>query len=218
MLHRLHRHRRCDLTPQDLDALLAFPDLLRPVGLRDRAMMETLYGTGLRREECYRLDLDDVDLGAMTLVVRQAKGGRSRLLPVGKRMGAALQTYLVAGRPQLNPPPAETAVFVDRFGKRLSYDMYSIIVKGYGRRVKLQVTPHLLRHAFAEPSPGRRGRPGGGAGAAGPRVPRRHPGVHAPASGRSAEDARPGASPLAQGCGAAPGAPGGHLTSFLTVL
>jgi len=91
---------RTVLTAREADLVLEQPDLSRPLGLRDRAILELLYSTGLRRAECARLQLADVDLARSVVFVPEGKGGRDRVVPLGARAGAWLDKYLREARPR----------------------------------------------------------------------------------------------------------------------
>jgi integrase/recombinase XerD len=122
--------------------------LKTPVALRDRAILETLYGTGIRRGECQRLDLTDVDLRGGTLFVREGKGKKDRVLPLLGRARGALDAYLKDGREALAKRKGERALFLSRCGgKRLSELGLGLVVTRHQGAAKL--SPHLLRHAFA---------------------------------------------------------------------
>jgi len=120
-------------------------------GQRDRAILETLYGLGLRRGECMRLDLADVDLSAGTLLVRDGKGRKDRLLPVSGRAAAALGVYLRDVRPRLVRDPREGALFLTAWwGKRLSEVSLSFLLRRHAAAVGIsKIHPHALRHACA---------------------------------------------------------------------
>jgi len=120
-------------------------------GQRDRAILETLYGLGLRRGECVRLDLTDVDLSAGTLLVRDGKGRKDRLLPVPGRAAAALGVYLRDVRPRLVRDPREGALFLTAWwGKRLSEVSLSFLLRRHAAAVGIaKIHPHALRHACA---------------------------------------------------------------------
>lgn len=133
----------------EVDKLLALPDLTRPGGLRDRAILETFYATGLRRTECHNLDVDDVDLDAHMVRVRGGKGAKDRWLPMGTQLSAMLARYLHEARPILAHGSPETALFLSRFGTRFSTFSLNSLVAWAGRKVGLRLSPHLLRH-YAE--------------------------------------------------------------------
>lgn len=120
-----------------------------PVGLRDRALFETLYSTGIRRAELCALDLADCDPAGMTLRVNEGKGKKDRLVPIGRKALTALRVYLMQSRPKLNP--ATVSLFVSQYGKR----MHPMSVNDvFGRRcnqagIDPPITPHLVRHACA---------------------------------------------------------------------
>lgn len=135
----------------DIERLMAQPPVT-PAGLRDRAIIEVLYGTGLRRRECWALDLADVDLVAGMLYVRQGKGGEARVQPLGEHLVLVLERWLRVGRPHLlkNWPQSQPAFFVGRGGGRVHYERIGQIVKDYGRRAGIEgLNPHVLRRAFA---------------------------------------------------------------------
>lgn len=138
------------LTVAEVEQLLEAPDATSPHGLRDRAILDLLYATGLRRGECQRLNLADVDLAQGLVAVRRGKGGKDRLLPLIPRLAQSLTRYLTQGRPALAKSPQEPALFVDRQGDRLSLASLGLVVKHHARRAELGlVSPHRLRHAFA---------------------------------------------------------------------
>jgi len=120
-----------------------------PIGLRDRAIFETLYSTAIRRGEMCALDLADLDRSAGTLLVRMGKGGKDRLVPVGETALKALWSYLQRGRPKLRPRGA--ALFVGEWGSRLKPHTVNYLCKEWCRRAEIEppITPHLLRHACA---------------------------------------------------------------------
>lgn len=137
------------LTPEQMEFLLKVPSPSTSAGLRDRAVLEVFYGTGLRRAECQALDLVDVNLRTQVLWVRRGKGGAERVLPVGESLAEALEVYLQKGRPHQARLPGQPALFLDRYGVRLSNQMLGVLVREHGRSAGVKVTPHLLRHAFA---------------------------------------------------------------------
>jgi len=115
-----HRLLPRGLTREEIAAVLAVPDTADPLGVRDRAILETLYATGARRSELVRLDLADLDAAGATLHIRRGKGGRSRVVPVGARALEWLARYLRAARPRLLLEATEPALFLSGYGERLS--------------------------------------------------------------------------------------------------
>ena len=124
------------------------PDSTRG-GQRDRAILETLYGTGVRIGECARIDVSDLDLASGRLLVRDGKGRKDRFVPVSGRAAAALALYLRDVRPALVHDPAEAALFLSFFGTRLKQGTLYVLVKRHARTARLRVSPHGLRHACA---------------------------------------------------------------------
>ena len=119
-------------------------------GLRDRAIMETLYGAGLRISELVGLDVDDVDLdeGSVRVV---GKGDKQRIVPLGRFAVAAVAAYLTRARPSLAVGRTGPALFLNGRGSRLTRQGTALILKKAARRagIKKRVTPHMLRHSFA---------------------------------------------------------------------
>jgi integrase/recombinase XerD len=140
------------ISPHQVDELLELP--LRsssPEGLRDKAMLELLYATGLRVSELVALDLGDLSLEAGTLRC-SGKAGRERVLPLGPTAGTSLEEYLDVARTQLtrNSEQPTEALFLNHRGKRLTRQGFWLILKGYAEEVGLHdLTPHTLRHSFA---------------------------------------------------------------------
>ena len=143
------------LYPKEIEELLALPPFT-PFGLRDRAIMELLYGAGIRVSELTGLDLADLDPDRGYLMVF-GKGGKERLVPLGKMGCRALREYLERGRPYLlrnrgkARGPGEKAVFLNRWGERLSARSVRRLLDGYVKKAALskKVSPHTLRHTFA---------------------------------------------------------------------
>ena len=132
----------------DVEALLGAPDLDKPLGRRDRAMVELLYATGLRVSELVGLRLPQLRLEVGFIVV-EGKGGKERIVPVGEEAESWVSRYLLETRPGLVKGRHEF-VFVNRLGGRLSRQGFWKILRGYGLQAGLRgVSPHLLRHSFA---------------------------------------------------------------------
>jgi integrase/recombinase XerD len=121
------------------------------LALRDRALLEMLYGTGARISEAVGLDIDDVDLQQGSVRLR-GKGGKERLVPVGSYASEAVSAYLVRGRPALSAVgKGNAAMFLNARGGRLSrQSAWTVLVKAADRAgVTAEVSPHTLRHSFA---------------------------------------------------------------------
>jgi len=144
------------LTLDDMTALINAATGTRPGNLRDRALLEVMYASGLRVSEAHGVDVDDMDLAHRAIRVR-GKGNKERIAVIGEPARTALESYLEGeGRAALlkagGPAGNETtAVFVNRFGTRLSQRAIQILVRKYARKAGLdeRVYPHLLRHSFA---------------------------------------------------------------------
>ncbi len=136
---------------QEIDKLLAAPTLERsPKALRDKALLEVLYATGMRVTELVNLDLANVDLAARTITCGDG-GKRSRTVPIYAGAVAAVDDYLKNGRSQLLVDPDEPALFLNHRGQRLTRQGLWLIIKHYVKQVEIKtpVTPHTLRHSFA---------------------------------------------------------------------
>jgi integrase/recombinase XerD len=138
------------LTEADVEALLAAPDVATPVGVRDRAMLETLYATGLRVSELVGLSGNAVslDVGVVRVV---GKGGKERIVPLGEEAIAWLERYLSGARAALLKGAAADAVFVTARGAGMTRQGFWHLIKRYGARAipGKALSPHTLRHAFA---------------------------------------------------------------------
>ena len=138
------------LSEAEVDALLAAPDLEQPIGLRDRALLEVLYATGLRVSELVGLTPDQVSLRQGLVRVR-GKGGKERLVPLGEEAVAWLERYLEEARPQLDRGRAGEALFPNQRGGFLTRQAFWYRIKAYARVAGIgrKLSPHTLRHAFA---------------------------------------------------------------------
>ena len=139
------------LTPEDVEQLLQQPDVRTPYGLRDRAILEVFYSTGLRRRELCQLQLGDVGLRQLTLWVRQGKGGKDRLLPLGARAAHWVGLYLDQVRPQLLLDIQDQTLFLSDYGSAFRDTKLGDRVKRLMISAGLQLpgSCHLLRHAMA---------------------------------------------------------------------
>jgi len=144
--HSLPQH----LTEAQVDALLAQPETSTPAGLRDKAMLELLYATGLRVSELVNLRWEDFDLN-LGILRCVGKGSKERLIPVGKSALKAVEGYVRSGRPALLKDRAMPFLFLNHRGGRLSRVGFWKILAQYGRDagITTPLTPHLVRHSFA---------------------------------------------------------------------
>ncbi|MBI2917370.1 MAG: site-specific tyrosine recombinase XerD [Chloroflexi bacterium] len=139
------------LSREEVDRLLEEPARGNgPESLRDMAMMELIYATGMRVSELVSQNLPDINLEAAT-VRCIGKGNRERLIPIHPAAVDSVKRYLDQGRSGLDPQPGEAAVFLNARGQRLTRQGFWLILKQYARQagVKSPVTPHILRHSFA---------------------------------------------------------------------
>lgn len=136
------------LTVSQIENLLSCPQGNAPVALRDRALLETLYGSGMRVSELTTLDTGDVDF-IRGFVRCFGKGSKERLVPLGSFALEALAEYIRKGRPDLLKRYTEQALFVNARGKRLSRKGAWLLVKKYAEQAGLKLHPHSLRHSFA---------------------------------------------------------------------
>ena len=138
------------MTTDEVDALLQQPDPSTPLGLRDKAMLELLYATGLRVSELVGLSWSDLEINLGVLRCR-GKGSKERLIPVGKSALRAVETYVQRGRPALAKGRETQLLFLNRRGGGLSRVGFWKLIVRYGRaaRIMTDITPHELRHSFA---------------------------------------------------------------------
>ena len=139
------------LSEAQVELLLAAPDITTPGGLRDKAMMETLYATGLRVTELISLKSFHLALNEGFVRVVEGKGGKDRIVPLGEVAVDYLVQYLQEGRPELLKGRMDDAVFITRLGRAMSRQAFWQLVKKYAQQQAIQVplSPHVLRHAFA---------------------------------------------------------------------
>ena len=139
------------LSEAQVEALLAAPDVTTALGLRDRAMLEVLYASGLRVSELVGLRL--FELGLQEGVVRvMGKGAKERLVPLGELAVDWVRRYLVEARPEILAGRVSDDVFVTRLGAGMSREMFWRLIKQYGVEAGIpaaRLSPHVLRHAFA---------------------------------------------------------------------
>jgi integrase/recombinase XerD len=148
---KIHRNLPGYLRLDDVERLLDQPDVKTVRGLRDRAMLEVLYSTGLRVSELIGLRTSDLDakIGCIRCI---GKGDKERIVPVGKKAIVIVEKYLRDSRPKLlGKGTGNPALFVNRRGKSLSRVGVWKILAAYGRQAGMRsaLTPHMLRHSFA---------------------------------------------------------------------
>ncbi|MDE2125619.1 MAG: tyrosine recombinase [Armatimonadetes bacterium] len=136
----------------EIEALLCAPDCQTAAGLRDRALLELLYASGIRAGEAQQLDVDDLYLASGEVRIRHGKGDKERIALMGGPAIQAMKQYLADARPQLlRVGEATSALFLNKLGQRLSdrgirrtFDKYAAATS-----IRLKITPHSLRHTFA---------------------------------------------------------------------
>ena len=167
--HYAHRERRVKIDPsvtidspklplrlpkvmslEEVERLLEQPGAVDPPGLRDRAMLELLYATGLRVSELVSLRLEDLNLD-MGYIRCIGKGSKERIVPLGEVAIAAIKRYLDRGRPHIVRRAAEETLFLNQHGHRMTRQGFWLIIKAAAKRAGIThtVTPHMLRHSFA---------------------------------------------------------------------
>ena len=139
------------LAPEEIAAVLAVPDVRDPLGVRDRAMLETFYATGVRRAELAHLDLADLDRARLTLTVRKGKGGKDRVVPLGEHAAHWIERYLGECRPRLEVSAREPALFLTGYGERFAAGYLGNWVRRVLEAAKVDRpgSCHLLRHSCA---------------------------------------------------------------------
>jgi integrase/recombinase XerD len=134
-----------------VEAVIAAPDIADPLGLRDRAMLELFYSAGLRRIELARLRMEDLNRERQTLQIRQGKGHKDRVVPVGDRALTWLERYLDEVRPRLALDAQQPALFLTSYGEAFNPDVISRMVTRYIKHADIDRpgSCHLLRHTCA---------------------------------------------------------------------
>jgi integrase/recombinase XerD len=152
------------LNESDIARLIETPDTTTTLGLRDRALLELLYATGIRHSEAHKLDLYDVDTAALCLTVRLGKGQRDRVVPLTETAAHWLTRYVTVARPELaagklwgkgkrrSPPkliPPTSALWLSVTGRRLSYQMIADRIRDYALQAEVKASVHIFRHCCA---------------------------------------------------------------------
>ena len=139
------------MTADEVERVLAQADTATPLGLRDRAIMEVLYGTGMRRMEVRNLHTDDIDADRGVVMIRQGKGRKDRLIPLGERALHWVRHYQEHSRAQLEWNPLDKTLFLGKEGLPLSSDTLTETVGWYIKQAQLGKTGscHMFRHTMA---------------------------------------------------------------------
>ncbi|MEO0415930.1 MAG: site-specific tyrosine recombinase XerC [Verrucomicrobiota bacterium] len=138
-------------TKQEVERILSVPDISDPLGVRDRAMLELLYSTGIRRSELTKLKITDINRERGTLQIHLGKGNKDRVVPVGDRALQWIENYLTNVRPRLLLNHTEKAMFLTSYGEAFNPDVLSRIVSKFIKAADIGKTGscHLLRHSCA---------------------------------------------------------------------
>lgn len=139
------------LSAKEAEAVLAVPDIGNTFGLRDRAILETFYSTGMRRMELVNLTVHSIDLERGTVMIRQGKGKKDRMIPIGERALAWIEAYKERARPELVSGRDDGTLFLSNFGQAFVPDRVTQLAKDYVDRsgVGKRGACHLFRHTMA---------------------------------------------------------------------
>lgn len=138
------------LSVNEIEALLTQPNIRQKQGLRDKAILEILYATGMRISEAANLKVDNVNL-EVGFVRCIGKGNKERIIPLGKKAIEYIKKYLEFSRPKFLVKKESNFLFVSRFGRRISRQSLWKLIKRYAQEAKIKkpIKPHILRHSFA---------------------------------------------------------------------
>ena len=144
-----YRLPRAVLTAEEAEQILAQPNIGEPIGLRDRAILETFYSTGMRRSELANLQLCDIDAERATVTIRQGKGKKDRHIPLGDRAALWMRKYLSEARPRLRA--SDQTVFLSNAGEQLAADYLTELVREYVDQANIgkRGACHMFRHTMA---------------------------------------------------------------------
>jgi integrase/recombinase XerD len=146
--HTLPRHV---LSVREAELVLQQPEIGDPLGLRDRALLEVLYSTGMRRMEVAGLKLYDLDFDGGTLLIRQGKGRKDRMVPIGRRAVAWVLKYVNEARPKLVSEPDDYTIFLTNAGETIDLEYISHLAHHYVEKAQIGKigSAHLFRHTMA---------------------------------------------------------------------
>lgn len=147
---KLFFHLPDTLSVSEVEEILSKPDLRKVSGIRDRAILELMYATGIRVSEAANLKKDDLNLD-IGFIRCLGKGNKERVIPLGKKANIAIKRYIDIARPRLLKDKISLFLFLSRLGSRISRQSIWKIIKRYAReaRIKKKVKPHTFRHSFA---------------------------------------------------------------------
>jgi len=139
------------LSHQEAESVINQTNVNDMIGIRDRSILETLYSTGMRRAELINLELYDVDADRGVVIIRQGKGKKDRVIPIGERALGWVKRYLADVRPQLVVDPTDTTIYLTQYGTKFSPTSLSLLVKDYVDRAKIgkKGSCHMFRHSMA---------------------------------------------------------------------
>lgn len=142
---------RAVLSASEAERVLALPDIATPIGLRDRAILELFYATGVRRAELANLAVFDLDVERRALMVREGKGRKDRMIPTGERAAIWCERYIAEARPELAAEPDERALFLTAKGVKFNVVSLSRLVGSYIRQAGIAKPGacHIFRHTMA---------------------------------------------------------------------
>jgi integrase/recombinase XerD len=146
--HRLPKHV---LTERESEKIINTPDVNEPLGIRDRAILEVLYSTGMRRLELIKIKLYDLDRDRGTVIIRQGKGKKDRMIPIGERALAWIDKYLNEVRPSLVLDPDDGTVFLTTYNEPFTKNRLTQLVRDYVNAADIgkKGACHLFRHTMA---------------------------------------------------------------------
>ena len=146
-----HRLPKAILTANEAEQVLAQPNISEPLGVRDRAILETFYSTGIRRSELASLLIEDVDTERRTLMIRQGKGKKDRVIPIGRRALSWITVYIESARGELLMNMSERTLFITNDGQPINPDSLTEYVRRYidASGVGKKGSCHLFRHTMA---------------------------------------------------------------------
>lgn len=146
-----YRLPRAVLSQQEAEAILSEPDVREALGVRDRAMLETFYSTGMRRMELVNLQVYDLDAERAVVTIRQGKNRKDRVIPIGERALGWIEQYLTHVRPQLAVDETNRTLFLTAQGREFSTCRMTVLVRNYVAAAEIGKTGscHLFRHTMA---------------------------------------------------------------------